>query len=127
MREHIYAVYVMANARRGVLYIGVTSDLPSRGLQHRDGTIEGFTRRYGCKSLVWFELHGDIRDAIDREKRVKRWRRDWKFRLVEAANPDWIDLWPALMGQARYPWEDAADFQAPGDPGSAPRFGWDDR
>ncbi|MGH1557041.1 GIY-YIG nuclease family protein [Caulobacter segnis] len=100
--EHSYAVYLMANTRRGVLYVGVTSDLIYRAQRHREHMLPGFTDRYGCTRLVWFEPHTHIDSAIDREKLIKRWRRTWKFELVEARNPDWIDLWPALVGEADF-------------------------
>ncbi|HEX7761402.1 MAG TPA: GIY-YIG nuclease family protein [Caulobacteraceae bacterium] len=103
--EHIYAVYIMTNVQRGVLYTGVTGDLLTRAQQHRDGEVPGFTRTRGCKTLVWFELHGDISQAIAREKLIKRWRRGWKFDLIEALNPGWQDLWPGLVGSEPYPWE----------------------
>ena len=94
----VAAVYLMTNFRRGVLYVGVTSDLVTRTLQHREGALEGFTKKYQLKRLVWFRWFDDIRDAIDFEKRLKRWRRQWKFELVEQQNPDWDDLWPQLTG-----------------------------
>ena len=85
-------VYIMASQPRGTLYTGVTSDLMKRVSQHRLGLLPGFTKRYGCKRLMWFEKFGDIELAIAREKAIKEWRRDWKVRLVETANPDWHDL-----------------------------------
>jgi putative endonuclease len=94
----VFAVYIMSNVKRGVLYVGVTSNLPNRALEHREGRIEGFTARYKLKRLVWFKSFDDARDAIDFEKRLKRWRREWKFRLIEELNPEWEDLWPELMG-----------------------------
>ena len=112
MREHAYAVYLMTNSRRGVLYVGVTSDLLTRAQQHRDGQFSGFTLEHGCKLLVWFEFHDDINVAIHREKLVKRWRRAWKIALVETRNPEWVDLAPALRGAERFPWETRAEFQA---------------
>jgi putative endonuclease len=112
--ERIYAVYIVTNTPRGVLYVGVTSDLVGRGRQHRLGELQGFTRRWGCKQLVWFEWHGDISEAIHREKLIKRWRRSWKFELVERMNPEWRDLWPALMGEETYPWETAPGVEPPG-------------
>lgn len=111
MREHAYAVYMMTDSRRGVLYVGVTSNLLSRAQQHRDGEIAGFTRQHGCKSLVWFETHEDIGAAIHREKLIKRWRRSWKITLVETLNPEWVDLVPGLLGEERLPWETMAEFQ----------------
>ncbi len=90
-------VYIMASARNGTLYIGVTSDLLKRAWEHREGIAEGFTKRYGCKVLVWFEVHDRIDDAIRREKQMKEWRRAWKLRQIEVSNPDWRDLFPTLM------------------------------
>ncbi len=75
-------------------------------MQHREGHIAGFTRQWGLKRLVWFKSFGDVSEAIAEEKRIKRWRRQWKFDLVEAQNPGWEDLWPALMGHAPFPWDD---------------------
>ena len=86
-------VYIMASKRNGTLYVGVTSDLVYRVSQHREGSTPGFTSRYGVKTLVWFEVHDDIEEAIRREKLIKRWRRVWKLRLIETGNPDWRDLW----------------------------------
>jgi putative endonuclease len=86
------AVYIMASARNGALYTGVTSQLPSRIQQHKLGTFDGFTSKYGCKTLVWYEDHAFMHQAIRREKQIKRWRRAWKLALIEAENPDWRDL-----------------------------------
>lgn len=91
-REIAPAVYVVASARNGTLYIGVTSNLMQRIAQHRDGTLGGFTGRYSCKTLVWFEMHGTMEHAITREKQLKKWNRGWKLRLIEEANPNWADL-----------------------------------
>jgi putative endonuclease len=90
-------VYIMASGRNGTLYIGVTSDLVKRVHEHRIGAADGFTKRYGCKRLVWFEVHDRVDAAILREKQMKEWRRAWKLREIEAANPDWNDLFPSLM------------------------------
>lgn len=87
-----YAVYMLASRKNGTLYIGVTGDLVARVGQHKAGENAGFTRKYGVKRLVWFELHGNPQDAIIREKRLKKWKRDWKISLVEENNPDWDDL-----------------------------------
>ncbi len=89
-------VYIMASKRNGTLYIGVTSDLPGRVWQHKEGAVKGFTRKYGCKSLVWFEGHDGIEDAIHREKQMKEWRRAWKLRVIEEMNPDWNDLFESI-------------------------------
>ena len=96
-----YWVYIMANTQRGVMYVGVTSKLTGRVWQHRNGTFEGFTKRYGCKTLVWFEGFAEPHLAIAREKKLKRWRRDWKFALIEAENPEWRDRWWELVGPDR--------------------------
>ena len=87
------AVYMMASERNGTLYTGVTGDLVGRVWEHRNDVVDGFSRRYGVHRLVWFELHGDMAEAIAREKRLKRWRRAWKLRLIEEANLEWRDLW----------------------------------
>ncbi len=85
-------VYILASARNGTLYVGVTSDLPRRVWQHKSGVVEGFTKRYGVHRLVHAEFHTTMADAILREKRIKKWRREWKIRLIQEANPDWRDL-----------------------------------
>jgi len=82
-------VYLMTNRRDGTLYLGVTSDLAHRAWQHREGLIDGFTKQYGLKCLVWYEWRDDIRAAIQREKTMKHWPRAWKVRLIHAMNPDW--------------------------------------
>ena len=92
-----YYVYILASQRNGTLYVGVTSDIVRRAHEHRTGTIAGFSRRYDVKRLVWYEIHGDVREAIDREKRLKRWRRAWKLTLIEGTNPQWRDLWDDLV------------------------------
>ena len=92
-REHAYFVYILASTRNGTLYVGVTGDLYGRIVEHRDGLIPGFTKRYGVKTLVYFEEHDDVDQAILREKRIKRWRRNWKIELIETRNPEWRDLW----------------------------------
>ena len=91
------AVYITASKRNGTLYTGVTSDLPKRIWQHRNGMIEGFTKRYGVHHLVWYELHEDMRPAIEREKRIKEWKRKWKLELIERMNPDWQDLYKTIV------------------------------
>jgi putative endonuclease len=87
----------MASRMRGTLYVGVTSDLPRRTWEHRDGVTGGFTARYGVNRLVWYRWHDGIVQAIDEEKRIKRWRRSWKIQLIEAANPDWKDLYQDII------------------------------
>jgi putative endonuclease len=89
-------VYIMTNRRDGTLYVGVTSDLMRRVFEHREGSIKGFSKQYGLKTLVFYELHDDIRNAIQREKTIKHWPRAWKVRLIHGQNPDWQDLYPSL-------------------------------
>jgi putative endonuclease len=91
------AVYILASRRHGTLYVGVTASLVRRVSQHRAGEIQGFTARYGVKRLVWFERHESIVDAIQREKSLKKYRREWKVNLIERENPFWADLYPALL------------------------------
>jgi putative endonuclease len=91
-REFKPCVYILASMRNGTLYIGVTSDLVARIHQHRGNQVEGFTSRYGVHILVWFEQHATMDAAITREKRLKKWNREWKIRLIEEANPQWRDL-----------------------------------
>lgn len=91
-RFRTVAVYIMASRPNGTLYIGVTSDLEKRVGEHKAGATGGFTKRYGCKTLVWFEVHEDIHAAIQRETSLKRYNRAWKLRLIEAENPAWKDL-----------------------------------
>ena len=90
-------VYIMASRRNGTLYVGVTSNLPQRVWQHRTGVIGGFTKRYGCKMLVWYELHSTMLDAIAREKQIKGGSRKKKLALIEALNPTWRDLFDELI------------------------------
>jgi putative endonuclease len=93
-----YYVYILANKRYGTLYVGFTNDLIGRTYQHREGLVEGFTKIYGVKLLVYFETYSDPLTAIAREKKLKRWRRDWKIALIERDNPYWQDLYPGLLG-----------------------------
>jgi putative endonuclease len=94
-------VYILANGRHGTLYIGVTSDLMARLHQHREGSIKGFTSRYGITRLVWFAMADTMEAAITREKQLKKWNRDWKVRLIEEDNPVWDDLAVGLGFDAR--------------------------
>ena len=86
------AVYILASKPNGTLYIGVTSDLARRIEAHRSGVVPGFTGKYNVKMLVYFELHDDMLEAIQREKRLKKWNRQWKVNLIEETNPEWSDL-----------------------------------
>jgi putative endonuclease len=93
MREEMApAVYIMASRYRGTLYVGVTSALWNRVNDHKNGRYEGFTSKHGVKLLVWYEHHHSMEDAIRREKQLKKWKRDWKFRIITEMNPDWLDL-----------------------------------
>ena len=85
-------VYMMSNRKDGVIYIGVTSELGSRAHAHRSGLVAGFTKRYNCTRLVWFEHYDDLQSARHRELQMKEWRRSWKVELIEKSNPDWNDL-----------------------------------
>ncbi|MFD1950012.1 GIY-YIG nuclease family protein [Sphingomonas arantia] len=90
-------VYTVTNKRAGALYIGVTSDLGRRIYQHREALIDGYSKRYGCRILVWYQAFEAIEDARYREVQMKEWQRAWKIRLIEAMNPDWSDLYPSLL------------------------------
>jgi len=90
--EKTFYVYILASARNGTLYIGVTSNLSKRVWEHKEGIVEGFTKKYGVNQLVWFELHQDAMAAITREKQLKKWERAWKINLIQKQNPLWRDL-----------------------------------
>ncbi len=92
-----YAVYILASARNGTLYVGVSNDLARRISEHRAGAFPGFTQRYGVARLVHVEFYASIREAREREARLKRWQRAWKIELIEADNPDWRDLAGRLL------------------------------
>ena len=96
--EKVFAVYIMTNWPGGVLYVGCTSNLVNRVKQHRERELEGFTKTYNLKRLVWHRAYGEAIEGISFEKRLKRWRREWKIRLIEEMNPGWVDLWPELTG-----------------------------
>ena len=91
--DRTFYVYILASRRNGTLYIGVTSQLAQRVWQHKEGLVDGFTKRYGLKTLVWYEQHETAESAIAREKQIKKWERAWKVELIEAANPYWNDLY----------------------------------
>ena len=96
--QRIYAVYMMASGKNGMLYIGVTGDLVSRIVQHKSKQVLGFTARYNITTLVWWEDFEDVQLAIQREKTMKKWPRQWKISVIEAANPAWEDLSSAITG-----------------------------
>ncbi len=87
-----YYVYILASKRNGTLYIGVTNDLARRSWEHREEIVPGFTKKYGIKMLVYYEMFGDIDSAIHRETRLKKYKREWKLNLIEQRNPDWSVL-----------------------------------
>ena len=87
-----FYVYLLASQRNGTLYIGMTDDLLKRVWRHREGVIRGFTRDYGVKHLVWYEVHDSREAALHRERQLKKWNRAWKLELIESHNPDWRDL-----------------------------------
>ena len=89
-------VYMMSEKPRGVIYTGVTSDLPGRIYEHRTASQKGYTEKYRAKNLVWFETHPNIVLAIQREKSLKRYVREWKIRLIEELNPTWMDLYERI-------------------------------
>ncbi len=89
-------VYILSSQRNGTLYTGVSSDLVKRIWQHREGEVEGFSKKYGTKTLVWYEVHETMETAIIREKQIKEWKRVWKLELIEKANPQWHDLWDEI-------------------------------
>jgi putative endonuclease len=91
-----YYVYLLASKKHGTLYLGVTNDIVRRGYEHRSKTMPSFTKRYSVDKLVWFEIYEDVISAIARDKELKKWRRDWKIRLIEENNPGWVDLYPAI-------------------------------
>jgi putative endonuclease len=92
-----YWVYILASRVGGTLYIGVTNDLVRRIYEHREGLVDGFTKKYALHRLVYFEQFDDVENAIRREKRLKSWNRAWKIRLIEQNNPNWIDLYYQIV------------------------------
>ena len=94
--DKTFYVYMLASARYGTLYVGITSDLIKRIWEHREGFVEGFTKEYSVKQLVWYETHADALSAITREKQIKKWNRTWKINLIQKENPYWQDLYETL-------------------------------
>ena len=90
-------VYILASQRNGTLYVGVTSDLVKRVYEHKNELVEGFTRKYGVHTRVWFEQRATMESAITREKQIKKWNRDWKFQLIEESNSAWRDLYEDIV------------------------------
>lgn len=97
MPDHDYFVYIMASKKNGTLYIGVTNNLVRRVFEHKEDIIEGFTKKYKVHSLVYYEQTNDIYSAIEREKAIKRWKKQWKINLIRQKNPDWDDLYLELV------------------------------
>ena len=93
-----YYVYILAKARKRTLYTGVTNDLIRRVYEHKQGLADGFTKKYGIKRLVYYEIHTDINEAIKREKLIKKWRREIKYEAIERMNLEWEDLYEGLLG-----------------------------
>jgi len=91
-----YYVYLLSSDKYGTLYLGVTNDVVRRVYEHKSKAAIGFTSRYSIDKLVWFEIYDDAVNAIAREKELKKWRRNWKIRLIEESNPQWIDLYPQI-------------------------------
>ena len=94
---HSGYIYIISSCKNGTLYIGVTSDLKRRIWQHKNNEIAGFTRRYGIKTLVYYEVLRSMNDAISREKQMKKWKRAWKIELIEKENPEWKDLFEEIV------------------------------
>ncbi len=123
MTEKNFAVYIMANIAWGTLYVGMTSDLAARIYQHKHDLRDGFTKKYGVKSLVYFEPHGTALSAIARDTRIKKWPRTWKINLIRTDNPDWNDLganwYPGKMSETEIgAWlERVAKLDGPDEPG----------
>ena len=91
-----YFVYILASRRNGTLYTGITNDLLQRVFQHKERLVPGFTRKYNVHKLVYYEKYSDIYSAIEREKKLKKWHRQWKINLIESVNPEWKDLYDGL-------------------------------
>ena len=96
--EKQFHVYILASKRNGTLYVGMTSDLIKRVWEHKNHLVDGFTKKYEVTRLIYFEKHDNPEQAIAREKRLKKWTRAWKIRLIEKSNPDWEDLYDGLLG-----------------------------
>ena len=116
-----FFVYMLASKRNGTLYVGMTDDLVKRIWQHRTNVLPGFTRRYSVKTLVWYETHESRETAFAREHQIKKWNRDWKIKLIEKDNPDWVDLWeeiasPIPSAHPREPQSSSAHPRGSGDP-----------
>lgn len=97
MQEQHYYVYLLASRRNGTLYCGMTNNLARRVFEHKEGAADGISKQHNIKTLVWFELHGNVEAAITREKQIKKWNRAWKLNMIEEQNPNWNDLFETLI------------------------------
>ena len=93
--KNVY-VYMLCSKRNGTLYTGVTSDLVKRIYEHKNNLVDGFTKKHNVHRLIWYEIHESAESAIIREKRIKKWKRAWKLKLIEQNNPDWADLYESI-------------------------------
>jgi putative endonuclease len=91
-----FYVYILASARNGTLYVGMTDDIVRRVWLHRSKAVPGFTKKYGVTILAWYEQHSSRESAFARERQIKKWNREWKLKLIETANPTWRDLWSEI-------------------------------
>lgn len=96
MEKHYY-IYILASKKNGTLYIGVTNNLIRRVYEHKNNIVKGFTQKYKVHNLVYYEIYNDINDAITREKRIKKWKRQWKIELIKKFNPEWKDLYNEIL------------------------------
>ena len=96
--ERQFFVYILASKPYGTIYVGMTNDIARRVHEHREALVDGFTKKYGIKTLVYFEVFPTAMDAIHREKRIKKWPRAYKINLIKATNPKWDDLYPSVLG-----------------------------
>ena len=103
MDNRHYYVYILASKKNGTLYIGVTNELVKRVYEHKSKMIRGFSKKYGVDKLVFFEETRDVLSALEREKQLKKWRRNWKIELIEKTNPEWHDLYPQIVGGNGFP------------------------
>jgi len=95
--ERMPCVYILSSKKNGTLYIGVTSDLVKRIWEHKNNVVDGFTKKYNVHNLVWYEIHEEMDSAIQREKQIKKWNRQWKLQLINEFNPEWRDLYPGII------------------------------
>ena len=93
----VYFVYILASQKNGTLYVGVTNDLVRRVHEHKNDLVDGFSKRYGVHFLVWFESTESVEAAIEKEKQIKNWKREWKVSLIEKDNPGWSDLFESIL------------------------------